>query len=367
MLLIYPLFYSLQTWAAEDLYTSTDVNVRWGSQAPIPTDDRGRLQQRGTELAQFFRTRVLSTIPSRIWNDQSPPNLTVSFESDLPTDGGLFVPPETEVVKFDYSAKKSKTRSPANHVDRVTIKINSALIRTTEAERTLAHEFFHAVHWIVHKDEPAWLREGLAQVFETRVYVQGKFNTTNLSAGFSEFSTPLTGEMNVSAISPAHYGHLLLYFWYLYQRCGGDTLFWNIAVSTDGLFGEKSIEWALKREGSTKIGCRNFSESVAEAELARAINTRSVQGDDRDRWFLLSSTLAKAKARDALPSAADWKSLEAWTPLLVSVPDTLLQWKVPSDGRAWWIKDGPIPQVSETAKRPSPQFTKLLILKRTSR
>jgi hypothetical protein len=203
----------------------------------------------------------------------------------------------------------------------------------------------------------------MAELFETRVYTQGKFNTRNLSAGFSEFSTPLTGELDVHAVSPASYGHLLLYFWYLYLRCGGEDLFWNLVVSAPDVFGEKTIEGALRKSGSKKIGCSSFAESVAESELARTLNTRSIQGDDPDRWFLLFSALGPARARDPLPSAEVWAKAEPWTPFLVPVPDELKSWKVPPGGRAWWIKAGAIPKVSESAARPDPTYRLLLILK----
>jgi hypothetical protein len=342
-------FFSLQSSASLPLYSSPEVDISWEDTTPLPPTTLAHYQHRANELASFYRTQILPPVPARLWGERgTPPGISVRFKSDLPTDGGLFTPP--------FKAGSQGTT-------RLTLDISTSLIRSSDAERILAHEFFHALHWMNHPDEPAWLREGLAQVFETRVYKQGKFNVNNLTAGFAEISTSLQGEMRVDAISAAQYGHTLLYFWYLYQRCGGDDLFWALVDSPDGLFGTKTIEYALKHEASKKTGCKSFLESFVEFELARAINTRSLEGDDPDRWFLVASTLAKAKAETKLPDLARWARTKDWTPILVETTSDGPNIKKLPGARAYWIQAGSVPKVIEATTRPSPKYTRVLILR----
>lgn len=336
--------FSLHAGASELLYSAADIQLRWEATGRNSSEDLVRHQGRAAEIAAFYRTRVLPSIPASLWNGASPPFVSVRFRSDLPTDGGLFIP----------SASPSRV---------ITLQIHSSLILSEDSERTFAHEYFHALHWILNPDEPAWLKEGLAQLFETRVYTQGKFNTNHLAAGFASPSTSLIDEIRVDQISPAHYGHLLMYFWYLYQRCGGEDLFWRLAAPRSETYGILTIESALRARGITKKGCRGFSDSVAEFELARALNTRTLEGEDSERWFLLHSSLAKLKFEKTFPNQAAWTNTESWTPYFIAAENTLTDVKGYAGARVWWLTPGLYPKAVESRKRPGPKYTRVLILK----
>jgi len=227
----------------------------------------------------------------------------------------------------------------------------------------LPQNIFQASHWTLHPVEPAGLKEGLAQLFETRVYSQGKFNTNHLAAGFASPSTSLISEIRVDGISPAHYGHLLMYFWYLYHRCGGESLFWKLAAPGIETNGTLTIESALRALGNGKKGCRGFSDSVAEFEIARALNIRTLTGVDPERWFLLHSSLAKVKFETVLPTKATWTNTGNWTPYFIAAEKTLTEVKGYAGARVWWLVPGLYANAVETRKRPSSKHTQVLILK----
>lgn len=335
------LCFCLQAWSSEVLFSSTSIEVRWESPGRFSSEDLVRHRDRALEIADFYEKQVLPSVPATLWNGRKPPFVSVQFRSDLPTDGGLFVP----------------SRFP------LTLQIHSSLILSSDSERTLAHEYFHAIHWIFHSDEPAWLKEGLAQLFETRVFARGKFNTNHLAAGFSTPSTSLVNDIHVNAISHAHYGHLLMYFWYLYERCGGEDLFWKLAAARSETYGILTIESALRELGSSKKGCGSFSESVAEFELARALNVKTLGGEDPERWFLLYSSLAKASFQKALPTQATWANAGPWTPYFIAAEHGLTEVTGYAGARVWWLIPGLNAEAVETRIRPSPRFTRMLILK----
>lgn len=350
--------FCLQGQASEVLYTSTDIELTWEATGRVSSDDLARQQKRARELAEFYRRQILPSIPGALWDGRKAPFVTVLFRSDLPSDGGLFVPP---VVGAQSPGKK--TRQPAETPSRVTLQINSALILSGDSERTLAHEYFHAIHWILHPDEQPWLQEGLALLFETRIYAHGKFNTNHLAAGFSSPSTALTGDIRAAEVSPAHYGHLLMYFWYLYQRCGGEDLFWKLTSPEKDARGVVTIENALRTLGSKKPGCRGFSESVNEFEIARSLNVKTIEGTDPERWFLLYSALAETNFEKVLPTRSTWMNAGSWTPYFISAGPTIAEVKGYAGARVWWLTPGLNAKAIESSKRPGPKFTKLLLLK----
>lgn len=335
------LFFCLQARSSDVLFSSTSIELRWESPGRLSSEDLVRYRGRALEIAKFYEKQVLPSVPATLWNGRTPPFVSVLFRSDLPTDGGLFLP----------------SQSP------LTLQIHSSLILSSDSERTLAHEYFHAIHWIFHSDEPAWLKEGLAQLFETRVFARGKFNTNHLAAGFSSPSTSLVGDIHVNAISPAHYGHLLMYFWYLYERCGGEDLFWKLTAPRSETYGMLTIESALRELGNTKKGCGGFSESVSEFELARALNVKNLTGEDSERWFLLYSSLAKTKFQKGLPTQATWANAGPWTPYFIAAERGLTEVTGYAGARVWWLIPGLNAEAVETRIRPSSKHTQVLLLK----
>lgn len=146
----------------------------------------------------------------------------------------------------------------------------------------LAHEIFHSIHYRIHKDEPSWVREGMAQLFE--FLVEGAWNTANILKAYANPSTSLTLSRSHTPkpssgerlISSAQYGHQLLYFKFLMDRCGGRDLFWSLVMDRPDLFGEENISWVLARSSAgvekKPVECSNFDLSALEFEISRFEN-----------------------------------------------------------------------------------------------
>lgn len=270
-----------------------------------PKRDLSIERARAQQLAQVFQTRVVPAIPTEIWQDVlRAPRVTMRLRADLPMDG-LFNPPP---------ASTDVSRG-------LEVLMRTSLLINGDSETILAHEVFPAIHYVLHRDEPAWLREGMAQVFEWRAMsVKGhteRFNTRNLTAAFRDIQTPLEGEFVVGRANPAQYGHDLLYFYYLYQQCGGDALFWRIARSAPGNFGRATIDAALSMNTSPQ--CRSFVDSATSFEVARVHNEIRYDVKENTKQYTLRppSALTKATALERWDPSAD--VLRAFDPRLVQV------------------------------------------------
>ncbi|MCL6647054.1 MAG: immune inhibitor A [Chloroflexi bacterium] len=85
---------------------------------------------------------------------------------------------------------------------------------------TLAHEFFHMVQWANDPTEATWVNEGLAELAAERCGAGASF----LNAFLANPNTSLTGWAASPAAAGPHYGAAYLFFRYLAQRFGSDTL-----------------------------------------------------------------------------------------------------------------------------------------------
>jgi len=112
--------FSLQAGASELLYSANDIELRWEAAGSNSSSALARYQGRAAEIAEFYRSRVLPSVPAALWKGEKAPFVSVLFRSDLPTDGGLFVPPSSQ-----------------SHT--ITRQIHSPLVLSGDSERTFAH------------------------------------------------------------------------------------------------------------------------------------------------------------------------------------------------------------------------------------
>jgi hypothetical protein len=241
-------------------------------------------------------TKIEKILPNDIHIKLNELKINILLSDDSARDG-LFLPDED-------SAKKE-----------INIILKLIDINSQGFEALLAHEFFHAIHFQLNPDEAAWVREGLAQQFEWMV--TGEFNGRNLSATQKSPLTPLIANYNWENSDPAQYGHNLLYFYYMYNHCGGETFFWKLTQGQGEKKGALLINQILIEINSMRPECGNFIQSAMSFEIARAHNQIQLTSTtDADQYSLLESNL-----KNIFPlaeSSLSLKKILARLPLLSS-------------------------------------------------
>lgn len=240
--------------------------------AALSSSQQQSLISKVSELNLFFKEEVFPKIPSLVFEKIKDMKVNIHL-SDKSGRDGLFIPGEVE----------------HNHK----INIQLLLLNSNGIKALLAHEFFHAVHFEVNPGEEPWMREGMAQLFE--FIVTDNLSGANLQASIAKPNTPLIGKYDIENVNPAQYGHDLLYFFYLYNHCGGDDLFWSLATGQDDLQGAELIDRLLSLKNSTPVECKNFHNSAVSFETAKLHNqmqiTKAEQTGERDRFFLAPTNL----------------------------------------------------------------------------
>lgn len=285
--------YSLHGRADLLLYKSPTVDI-WVDMNAEPTDPAlTPYRARAETLAHYYDENILSILPSRLRTQWGATKTVLRFEKNLPLDG-IFIPKEEmEKLSKSQSTKTPHTRKVAATHTEQTVRIKLSHMLSSDAEFYFSHEFFHAFHFTINKGEPAWVREGLAMIFENLVSQASGKNRTNaaaIKAGFTQISTPLFGEYDLLKPDAALYGHHYLYFNYLIKNCGGFDLFWKMVEGKPAVFGRDNIDSALKESSIDKAECKNFSSSIEHFEVARAHNKRRYDVSKlREQYFIQDS------------------------------------------------------------------------------
>lgn len=235
------------------------------------------------ELGRFIENNVKTQIPDYLL--EKTKNLKVKILlTDKPGRDGLFIPQES-----------------GEH----TIAVQLVQLNSNGIKALIAHEIFHAIHFQINPDEAAWVREGMAQLFE--FMTTGELNGMNLYATINDPSTPLLGEYNPEVSNRAQYGHDQLYFYYMYSHCGKDDFFWKLAQGEDnsGLKGSFLIDAVLDKAGSKQSECLNFTDSAISFEVAKAHNQIQFgTGDDKNKYNVIAGDIAprflKANTQEGL-------------------------------------------------------------------
>jgi len=257
------LFASPSLWA-QTVLTESDSNIvlHVETDSGLNTND---LQSRAHAIVDFVENKLYPKVPSALLAKVKAKTLRIEITSNLKAKGGLFDPEQSQK-------------------DELVLQIRKNLFADDSIFRLIAHEWFHALQFVIHPDEPSWVREGLAQVFET--IAMGGFNGPNLLAALDASTTSLEYDFNPKKTEREAYGHTFVYFYFLYKNCGGDSLFWKIAESATNRFGADTINAALK--GNSKKECSDFETTVLDAELARFHNHKIYGKDTQTDLYWLT-------------------------------------------------------------------------------
>jgi uncharacterized protein YjaZ len=267
--------------------------------------EQEKLISRAGELKKFIDKDILSHVPNEILDKLDNLEVTIKL-GDQNSRDGLFIPGE-ELHKHQLA-------------------INLIQLNSNGIKSLIAHEFFHAIHFEINPDEDAWIREGMAQNFE--FIVTNELNGVNLQATINNPYTPLIADYEIENKNPAQYGHDLLYFHYIYNHCGKDTLFWRIASGMNNESGSKLIESALIKSGIEREECRSFYASAIHFEVSRWHNqiqyTKNGLSESfslvpiniNPREIIINSSQELAEKIYALPVFSSMKiNLEKWMSL----------------------------------------------------
>ena len=280
----------------------------------------GSASDKAEEIFSFFEKNITPVVPENFRNKIAKRLVRIEFQKKL-----------EKGAKFIDSSDESAP---------LVLKVRAEIVNDPSFYRLLAHEWFHALHFVVHRDEPAWVREGLAQVFETMV-LGGYNGSAYLFSVLENSTTPLEAAFDVRKENLEEYGHVFLYFYYLYQKCGNQALFWKIVEGTGGKFGAETIESALSQMPPVTdqpAYCMHFKESVINAELSRLINHKAqLDGKTTDEFFIipdLNRTFKNVLTEKAV--AATLTNLELFEPKLfqAGAQKTLRKY---SNNEAWTI------------------------------
>jgi hypothetical protein len=286
--------------AAEPDSTSTiqppeQVLATSGSLRVLESARRGedtRRQAAARALLSFLDQQILPRAPRRARAALAERGLELAFIPAATIDG-LFLALEAGPLR---------------------IELREDLLGSPALRPLVAHEAFHALHFLLHPDEEPWVREGLAQNFER--LVTGRHNGVHVQAAFVRPSVPLMSEYDPERAEPAAYGHSLLYFHYLLERCGGEAMLWEITEGFPGRFGERGIDAALAANAASHgPECATFAASARAFQIARAHNRVDPRTGSRTNFLLATSFRARA-GRDA-PPIERLRALPRLTPVLL--------------------------------------------------
>ncbi|HUP58705.1 MAG TPA: hypothetical protein VM598_14700 [Bdellovibrionota bacterium] len=295
--------------------------------------DSSEIKYQAQALANFFEKAVLPAIPSEIRERVSSVRTPLVFTDEK------FEGKQIHLLTRLEEASDGKW-SPV-------IVINARLAFSAESWRSLAHEYFHAVHyWLRHPQgdfnglaEDAWVTEGLATEFEARVMQEPdrEMMSQYLQRPSRELMLASQGGAPLSLESYAHgYG----YFKYLSDRCGGPIVLWQLAIGVPGESGARSIDSVIERVGAARPECASFADSALSFEIAR-VHGKSRESETAPGRFEIgrgwSSNLVAYRSADEVNQhaglgsswAAILPALRPYSPLVleaeVDLPPSALQ------------------------------------------
>ena len=304
--------HSLQASESTPLYLSTTLHwVTAPESRHATTTGRVRAGQASQEVERKLEERV----PARILATLRKRGITVSLEKSCPSDGYFFEP-------------------DANESSRLRICVSETLFTSEDLLPILLHETFHGIHYLLHPNEEIWIREGLAQWFEFRTT---RLNSGNVNEALRNPFTPLFGKYETGKLNRAQYGHNLLYFYYLWNQCGGDELIWKTTEGAPNVFGVTGIDQALVALKKTqRPQCANFESSAIHFEVARIHNRITGDATDSKRYFLTATTITRPTPEKSISLAA-LAETPALQPILLS-GDFDPTFSLPTTTRRFWLE-----------------------------
>jgi hypothetical protein len=202
---------------------------------------------------------------------------------------------------------------PLKKQGRLTIAINESLLESADLKRVVAHEFFHLVHFLVNPNEEAWIREGLALLYEYEVL--NEYNANAREAALLDSTTPLIGDYNIKNISNEQYGHNFLFFYFLKNKCQKKNLLWELALGFQDKKGQDLVDFIL-----ANTPCKNFKNAALIFEIARAHNrvVYLTQDSEMDTRFSLDPQRDFKMRTQNVVREDQIKKLKTYQPLLLS-------------------------------------------------
>jgi hypothetical protein len=204
------------------------------------------------------------------------------------------------------------------------IQINDKVIRksgNTEEDwaPTVAHEYFHLIHYNYNPDEDLWLEEGLA-VFAEHLsgYQNGYlFYLQENSNGY--FLHAFDHSLTYFSIEPSealdYYGHAFLFVLYFYQRFGLD-LIKNVIKST-----EKGID-SFKSEINKLDTSLTFEEVYSDWMITNLVNDQSNETYSYSNFSFKISTdqYDRNKAFNIIPAEFTNNKIPYWGNQFFTLP-----------------------------------------------
>ena len=272
--------------------------------------------------------KVVSKIPQRFHEHLKKYDFQIMVSAHCPRDG------------FFQEPKIS-----GNKISGLCLKPD--LLGTSRALEILAHELFHAFHFIIYPDEPTWMREGLAQWFSFRV--TGYFPAGTLQNGMARSTTSLRDDYDYeknTAKDKEKYAHHFLYFYYLWNQCGGDELIWKIiGGNAERIKGAQGIGQVLQifwKKNQAKEQCFHIKESALFFEIARFHN-RTLDENSPNKFRFQLKHLLSAHTKKVLSQVNEeiLKTLPSYQPIFLSSNQSLNNLKDDSFSVAWMKQSHP--------------------------
>lgn len=260
------------------------------------------LRNRYTDFLNELKTKTNQIIPQDIKGNLSNKKFVFTMVKDL-APYGMFL---HHLTKEWDEKNMNLFNGEEKYFDENTYHVFfNPFEEMSEQFRILAHEYFHAIHFILNPFEEDWVKEGMAQVFEMKV--TGKPFREHLEGGLNDLTSELITEYDHSHYSPQLYGHHFLYFYYLEKNCGSMDLFWKIAksnypppmdfnlgpipvpsASLQKLSGKENIDLQLRSLPQLRPHCRNFENATKSFEIGRVLNRDVWDINDEKQYFIYS-------------------------------------------------------------------------------
>ncbi|TAK27925.1 MAG: hypothetical protein EPO21_23185 [Chloroflexota bacterium] len=122
----------------------------------------------------------------------------------------------------------------SNEREIIYMNLSSTRPGTSAYNAVLAHEFAHAIHWNLHRNEESWVSEGLAELAATIAGYKSNFAATYAANPDTQLNAWSMGTSG----NGVHYGAGYLFMMYLTQQYGGyEALPDIISQASDGMDG----------------------------------------------------------------------------------------------------------------------------------
>ena len=312
-LVIYMTFSTALMADALPAETWSRLGIRFEAESTLFHTRKSELQKSSGEIADLIST-VLAEFPNEISKDFDEKNLLILFAKNASTDA-VFYPPGALRKNNDFI-----------------IAVNPSLIESPNFERLLAHEIFHAVHFTHNPDEVDWIREGMAQLFETRLY--GGFNQAHVVEALTKSNFPLEADFNINSYHKEKYGNTFLFFYFLSTHCDPqrDLLFRMIQ---NGLYGRAGIDSVLVHS-SLQI-CTSFGKAAEAFSLAKMVNAYSGTNQSAETFIL--PAILEMRVEPTLEASYTWNKIGSFQPKRVSKARALVLSKTsPADAHYWGLE-----------------------------